>query len=394
MKLLMVTPRYGAEVFGGAEQAARRLAERLVALADWEVEVATSTARDHLSWANYYPAGEERLGGVRVVRYPVRSGRHPDFDRIASACFVAPWALNEEEGARLVRLQGPYCPELIDAVASSDADAIAFYPYLYHPSLAGVPLVAERAILHPAAHDEPMLQLSCFDRVFRSATALCLQTHAEARLVARRFGVGASRQQVLGLGIDGPEAVLEADILRAREELGLGDHPYFAYLGRVDRLKGAHLLARCFGAYADAQLGDEILVLAGPVAEEVPAHPRVVVTGPIPEDLKWGFLAGAVAFVCASALEAFCQVVVEAMAVGVPVLVNAACGATSEHVSASGAGLRFFDLASFVAAAKRLASDPALRAEMARNGLEYARRFRWPTVVAGYSKLVAEALGL
>ena len=52
MKLSFVTPRYGTEVIGGAETAARMLAERLCLRPDWEVEVLTSCAMDHLTWEN------------------------------------------------------------------------------------------------------------------------------------------------------------------------------------------------------------------------------------------------------------------------------------------------------------------------------------------------------
>ena len=46
MKLAFVTPRYGADVIGGAELGARLLAERLAALDGWSVEILTTCARD------------------------------------------------------------------------------------------------------------------------------------------------------------------------------------------------------------------------------------------------------------------------------------------------------------------------------------------------------------
>ena len=38
MKLAFVTPRYGSDVFGGAEMGARMLAEHLAALDGWSVD--------------------------------------------------------------------------------------------------------------------------------------------------------------------------------------------------------------------------------------------------------------------------------------------------------------------------------------------------------------------
>ena len=69
VKLAFVTPRYGTEVIGGAETAARMLAERLCQRPDWEVEVLTSCALDHLTWENTEPAGHD--GDQRGDRAPV-----------------------------------------------------------------------------------------------------------------------------------------------------------------------------------------------------------------------------------------------------------------------------------------------------------------------------------
>ena len=49
MKLAVVTPRYGRDVVGGAETAARLLATRLAARADWDVEVLTTDALDNIA---------------------------------------------------------------------------------------------------------------------------------------------------------------------------------------------------------------------------------------------------------------------------------------------------------------------------------------------------------
>src|SRR5664280_995140 len=79
MKLVFVTPRYGTEVIGGAETAARMVAERLCLRPDWEVEVLTSCALDHLTWENTEPAGTSVLNGVTVHRFPTASRRLLDY---------------------------------------------------------------------------------------------------------------------------------------------------------------------------------------------------------------------------------------------------------------------------------------------------------------------------
>ena len=55
-RLAFVPPRYGPDVVGGAELVLRQIASGL-ADRGWTVDVLTTCARDHYTWANEYPAG-------------------------------------------------------------------------------------------------------------------------------------------------------------------------------------------------------------------------------------------------------------------------------------------------------------------------------------------------
>jgi hypothetical protein len=79
VKFAFVTPRYGREIVGGAEMAARMIAERLVSQLGWSVEIFTTRAKDIVTWANEYPEGDEELNGVRVHRFTVARGRPDHF---------------------------------------------------------------------------------------------------------------------------------------------------------------------------------------------------------------------------------------------------------------------------------------------------------------------------
>ena len=63
-------PRYGPDVIGGAELVLREVAHGLAARG-WEVDVLTTCARDHHTWANHYPAGTTTDAKVTVRRFPV-----------------------------------------------------------------------------------------------------------------------------------------------------------------------------------------------------------------------------------------------------------------------------------------------------------------------------------
>ncbi|HLI74135.1 MAG TPA: glycosyltransferase family 4 protein [Acidimicrobiales bacterium] len=392
MKYAFVVPRYGLEVVGGAELGARMLAERLVARRGWQVEVFTTCALDHMTWANDYAAGRDEVNGVVVHRFPTTSGRPPLFFPFSERVLSWPSAATPSEADQFVDLQGPRCPGLVDALPASDVDLFAFYPYLYTTTVDGLPRVSERAVLHPAAHDEPALHLSAYRAPLTAARGLVFQTWGERALVERLFPVAQVPQVVVGLGYEGPGAGLGPGTPPG-ERTGLGERPYLLYVGRVDGFKGTTMLGAFFAAYKDRHPGPLALVLAGPVTAHPPAHPDVVVTGAVDEADKWALLRGATAFVQPSPHEAFSIVLMEAWSEGLAVVVNERCAATREHCERSGGGLWFGSYAAFEAVVDRLVADAPLRRTLGAAGRAFvAANFRWPTIIDRYA-IFAEGIG-
>ncbi|MGH9063213.1 MAG: glycosyltransferase family 4 protein [Acidimicrobiales bacterium] len=385
MKLAFVLPRYGAEVVGGAETAARMLAERLVATRGWPVEVLTTCARDAMTWEDEYRPGETVEGGVTVRRWRSVAGRDPGFHPYSGRLLQAPEAASRAEADRWIDLQGPLCPDVVAAAEASDADVVAFYPYLYYPTVRGLPLVGGRAVLHAAAHDEAPLRLPVFRDVFASAGGLVFHTHGERRLVHGLFGLAHRPQVVLGLGIDQQPG----DGAAGQAALGLGERPYVCCIGRVDDQKGCGLLARYFLTYKERRPGPLALAFVGQVVDRPPVHPDIVVTGPVGEPAKWGILEGATALVSPSAMESFSLVMIEGWSAGVPAVVNGACLATREHCERSGGGLWFSGYAQFEGVLDRLLADPGLRRTLAERGQTYVdANFRWPVVLDRYQRFL------
>jgi glycosyltransferase involved in cell wall biosynthesis len=165
-------------------------------------------------------------------------------------------------------------------------------------------------------------------------------------------------------------------------------------LGRVDAGKGAHWLARAFASYKAARPGPLALVLAGPVAQPVPPHPDVLVTGIVEEAVKWGLLRGASLLVNPSPNESFSFVVLEAWLAGTPVVVHAGCVATREHAAISGGGVWIDGTASLFATLDRLLPDSALREVLAERGRRYVlERYTWDPVVHRFATFCGQ-LGL
>lgn len=375
-----VVQRYGPRIIGGAEAACRQFAARLAARGA-DVTVLTSAATDAATWANDLPPGESVDEGVRVVRFPTAATRNGGFGRLSDRVFAT---RDPDPGLvdRWVREQGPLVPALIDRIRATagDPDLWVFYTYLYYPTLVGLPLVAERSVLHPALHDEAPARLPIVRRVLRSAAGLYLHSPEEWDLVIRLAGWPRARVGLVGLGVE--EGSGDPDAFRAR--FGLGGDPYLLYLGRVDDGKGTGELARRFATFKERRPGPLKLVIAGPLVQAPPAHDDVVVTGPLGADERWGALEGCRAFVHPSPAESFAIVLLEAWTKARPVLVNAHCPVTAGHVRRARGGLAYGDYAEFEASLELLLAEPPTAAMLGANGRAYAETFAWESVMDRY----------
>jgi glycosyltransferase involved in cell wall biosynthesis len=381
-----VTPRYGPAVIGGAEAAARDLAEQL-ARRGVEVAVFSTCALDRITWANALAPGTSVINDVTVHRFESVGGRAPAFNQLDERLRLAPRHADRKEAERWVELSGPVSPGLVEAVADSGADVAVFYPYLYHPIVVGIGRVEMPSVLHPAAHDEPALYLPVFSDVFAQADAFCYHSEAERRLVQRVHRVAERPQIVLGLGVGEPNHGGRA----GGEILGIGDRPFVVSVGWVSEHKGSAMLAAFFDLYKQRNPGPLALALVGPVSMEISAHPDVVVTGAVDQATKWDLLRDATALVSPSALESFSLVVMEAWQESVPVVVNARCEPTVDHCRRSGGGLWFDSFLQFEAVLNRLLTDEGLRVGLGRRGHAYVRRhFRWPVLIERYAGFLAE----
>ncbi len=174
---------------------------------------------------------------------------------------------------------------------TTDADVVVFYPTSTTRRSGPSSAVSVPTILHPAAHDEPALQLPVFAGVFDAADGLVFQTTAERRLVQGMFAVASHRQLLVGLGVDDPDATVGPG-----RGTGSGrdrsHRPYLLCLGRVDRHKGTSLLADLFVAYKARHPGPLRLVFAGPVVEAPADHPEIDVLGPVSDGDKWACSPG------------------------------------------------------------------------------------------------------
>jgi glycosyltransferase involved in cell wall biosynthesis len=384
-ELAFVVQRYGPEVTGGSETLARAVAERLAG--EFAVTVYTTCAVDYVTWRNELPEGPQVLNGVSVLRFPVDEERDlAAFNRFADTLYGRPHTVDDE--MVWLRRQGPYTPQLVLALQECQARyrAIVYFTYLYYPTCVGLKAASERSILVPTAHDEPPLALQIYREVFRLPRAFAFLTVPEAVLVRTRFELGERPWDVAGMGVDLPAA---PDVQGFRERHGLRTQPYLLYAGRIDAGKGCAEMIEHYQAYRDSIVSPLPLLLMGQLNMPLPQVKGVQYLGYLPEEEKEAAVAGASVVVCPSPYESLSIVMLEALAAGVPALVNGRSEVMRDHCVRSNGALYYENAEEFAAVVDLLQRDRTLRAALSDAGRRYvAENYRWEAVLDKYRRLI------
>lgn len=168
-------------------------------------------------------------------------------------------------------------------------------------------------------------------RVLRDATSVIFTSEEERLLARKSFWLYRAHEKVSPLGVEAPTP-LSAE---ARENFfqrypELRDKRILLFLGRLHPKKGCDILIEALAHIADQSVS---LVLAGPDqvgwqaelqqrVRDLNLQSRVVFAGMLQGEMKQAAFAVADAFVLPSHQENFGMAVVEALAVGLPVLIS------------------------------------------------------------------------
>lgn len=396
-KIGLVVQRYGLEVNGGAEYHCRILAEKLNSL--YDVEVLTTCARDHFTWANAYPEGITVINGVQVNRFGVAQQRNkPRVHRLLKRLNDRSIMQKIEKIAGIVpdvdalgdewsKQQGPYVPELIDHLRDlqEEYEVLIFFTYLYFPAFFGLRVAPAKSILIPTAHDEPAIHLPVFKKFFNLPRAILYNTPSERDLVNRLFDNGHIYSDVAGIGINTAEThggLDPAAILKSAE-------PYLIYIGRIDPGKGCDMMIAHFMQYKNTGGSKVKLVLLGKSMMEIPQHPDVLNMGFVDETVKQVLLRGAKALIMPSHYESLSLVTLESMQEGVPVIANEYCEVLKDHVRNSQAGFTFRDFRSFKEAVDQVLAGGRKIELMRVKAKEYvSRNYNWDIVLDKFKKAI------
>ena len=384
-RICMVVQRYGLEVNGGAELLCRQLAEQLRMRYD-NVTVLTSKAIAYTTWKDEYKSDRETINGVDVIRFSVTHPRKQrEFDHL-NAKVIAGETLSEDEEYKFVETQGPAFPKLIQYLRDNkeNYDVFIFMTYLYYHSILGIKEVADKAIFIPTAHDEPYMRFKMVSDMFHQPRAFFFLTEEEKDLVHDKFHNEDIPWEIGGAGVDIP-ADLNAD--RFIKKYGYSN--FIVYVGRVDEGKGCHILFQMFKKYKESNGGDLKLLLMGKPVMKIPNDRDIVSLGFVSDQDKYDGIKAASMLVLPSQYESLSIAVLEAMAIGTPVIVNGKCAVLKGHCIHSNGALWYTNYYEFEAVVNYYLQHPAERAQMIKNAKEYVdKNYQWDAIIDKLSSLI------
>lgn len=379
MKLAIVVQRYGTDIGGGAELHARYIAERLASR--FEVRVMTTCARDYLTWRNEFSPGLEEINGVTVERYRVSRERDlRDFGVRSQRVFGRRHSIREE--LDWLESQGPVSPDLIARLRRSvdEFDFVILFSLRYHHAYHGARASAARAILVPTAERESAIGLAIFQPVLRGVRAIMFNSPEERAMIHALADNRHVPGVVVGVGSAIPSNVQPA---RATQKFGLS-RPFVVYIGRIDPNKGCAEMFDLFQRYVTRSDRALELILIGTQALPLPDDPRIRHLGFVSDQDKFDVLSAAEALIMPSYFESLSMVMLEAWALGRPVLANGRCDVLAGQCQRSNAGLCYRNASEFAAALDKL-RDVSYATALGDNGRAYfSRHYSWPVVEQKY----------
>lgn len=379
----LVPPRYGDGVIGGAEAVLSDLAHGLRARG-LDVEILTTCARDHFTWANEFPEGVTTTpDGIVVRRFPTETdGDQRVRDRLGHRILAGDRLSIQDQ--QLWINSSLRCSGLWHHVFDHGRRyrTLIFAPYMFWTSYAVSQVLSRRSIVMPCLHNEPPAYLDIYRAMMEAAGGVWFLTEPERDLANRLYRLGP-RQQVVGATVPLPDQPLDVgDELEGpsfRERFGIsGPFAYFA--GRREWGKGWDDLVAGFSAYrlnrasGAGGLDGPALTLVTSGVGDVGDHglgSALVDVGRLSDDDRDRAMAEAAVYLQPSALESFSRTVLEAMAAGTPVVANGHSDVVSWHIERTGAGLTYRNRAELVACLDFVTDEPQAARALARSARSY-----------------------
>lgn len=365
---------------GGAEKYCASISENLISN-NYSVNVYTSRLYTRVDWRNELPSRDE-INNVPIRRFSALK-RGPITWRLLRWCknrYEIQPRLFYELGLMLA--EGPVCPVLTAAILRAAPQIKLLHIFGLYSAMAWQ--VAELAtfvnkplIITPFSHQETgNLTMIWKQRALNRADQVITMTNQEKVYLAREHGIPAHKVTVISPGIN-PADYPQFPTEECRHKLDIPDSAFVVmFLGRKEEGKGiATLLASCQELH---RRGHDMvcLLFVGPdtpysqkLLSDYSLHKKMVNLGSVDEKTKLFALNACDCLVLPSRSESFGIVLIEAWAVGKPVIA-AYSAATAELIAEDQDGYLFpygavLELADRLEA---LLTNPARAAKLGING--------------------------
>ena len=400
-KIAFVVVRYGKDINGGAEYHCSMLAERLVD--DYDVEVLTTGVKDYIKGGNDIADGVEFINGVRVRRFkvePVSGASEWELQKKAKpvrrlrmflyrigllrllSYFVPVWKWQSGKELEAMKRSVFYSPQLHrfikehkDFYKAFIPITVDFVPFYYTAILAG-----EKSIAIPTMHYAKVSFKALLTDAFSRFAYVGFNTEAEQKLGEHIFGKALGKHGIISVGI---ESVRPADWKETKTKYSLPDK-YLLYVGRIDKGKVNDVIvyfSKYKRKYEDSVLK---LVMVGGVFDEVASAPDVLYTGFVSDGEKVSIIQHADLVVNPSRYESLSLILLEALSLGKPMLVNGRCAVLKEHCKLSNGAVDYYmNERQFVSKLHKIENSLGLKEQMSDLGKRYvAENYDWVLIMS------------
>jgi D-inositol-3-phosphate glycosyltransferase len=244
--------------------------------------------------------------------------------------------------------------------------------------------------LAPGATPEPEIRVDLEAEISRCADLLVVSTQAEGDDLRRAAHVRPDRIAVVAPGVDLATFQPRPRSL-ARRQVGHGAHRVFAFVGRLEPLKGVDLILRALALLTagDARTDVRLLILGedsgagehdrlAALAEELGVADLVEFVGSVAQPDLPVYYSAAEACLMPSYSESFGLVGLEAQACGTPVIASNVSGLASVvRDGVTGFLVDGPDPAAYAECMARLLAEPGLVERMGRRAHLRAQGFSW-----------------
>ena len=357
-KIGVIIQRYGLEVNGGAEYHARILAEKLSK--NHEINIITTTALDSNNWSDYYSVKDNIVNNINLLRFHSETKNAKKFRKARRIILEQTslqkllkklkiyhffknlnfFSLDKKKITNWFKEQGPYSPSLIEYLENTknEYDCYIFFTYLYYPTAIGMPLVADKSIFIPTAHDEPEFYSAAYKDLFSLPKYIIYNTQSEKKLVEKTHSNSAIENTIAGIGID------EYNNEYIDPNFNY-DFEYLLYIGRIEGAKGCYELASFF---EKSKYSKKLkLIFVGKNNSTLSPSKKIIFTGFVSEQQKYQLLKNCKALIIPSKFESLSLVTLEAMMHHKIVIANEHCEVLKTHITNSNAGFMYSSYGTF-----------------------------------------------